>query len=214
MKLPLMPKATAVWMVENTTLTFDQIAAFCGMHALEVQGIADGEVAIGIAGLDPIANGQLTREEIARCEADPKARLTMVESTLPEPVARAKGARYTPVAKRQERPSAIAWLLRHHGDLADAQIGRLVGTTKATIDKVRDRTHWDMQNIKPQSPVILGLCTQEQLDSALDKLNRAADRARDLADRQARRQQREAEKAAAAAAAPAPTEEPAQPAES
>ena len=212
MKLPLMPKASAVWLVENTALTFEQIAAFCGMHALEVQGIADGEVAIGIAGLDPVANGQLTREELARCEADKSARLQLLDTSLPAPVVRTKGARYTPVSKRQERPSAIAWLLRHHGDLSDAQIGRLVGTTKSTIDKVRDRTHWDMQNIKPQSPVTLGLCSQEQLDSALDRINRAAQRAHDKTARDERRRHRDAGKAAAAAAAgPAMAEMPAEP---
>ena len=160
----LMPKATAVWLVENTSLSFEQIADFCGVHPLEVQGIADGEVAIGIVGLDPVANGQLTAEEIKRCETDPAARLKMVETTLPLPIARTKGARYTPVAKRQDRPDAIAWLVRHHPELADAQIGRLVGTTKSTIQKIRDRSHWDIQNIKPRSPVALGLGSEQQLD--------------------------------------------------
>src|SRR5262245_18612164 len=156
MAQPLMPKATAVWLVENTALSFEQIADFCGMHPLEVQGIADGEVAIGIVGLDPVANGQLTREEIERVEKDKAARLTLLSNELPQPAARAKGARYTPVSKRQDRPDAIAWLLRHHADIGDAQIARLIGTTKSTIQKVRDRTHWDMANIKPRNPVSLG----------------------------------------------------------
>jgi len=178
MTIPLMPKATAVWLVENTGLTFDQIAEFCGMHPLEVQGIADGEVAIGIVGIDPVSASQLTREEIARCEADPKARLVLQRKDLPEIVARPKGARYTPVAKRQDKPSAIAWLLRHHPELNDGQVGRLLGTTKSTIQKIRDRSHWDMQNIKPTSPVMLGLCSQEALDDAIAKAARADARAR------------------------------------
>src|SRR3954463_7100615 len=131
MSLPLMPKATAVWLVENTSLTFEQIAEFCGMHALEVQGIADGEVAIGIVGLDPIASGQLTREEIVRCEGDKAARLQIAKSELPEVGMRGKGANYTPVSKRQDRPHAIAWILRHHPELTDAQIRHLVGTTNS-----------------------------------------------------------------------------------
>ena len=197
MTLPLMPKATAVWLVENTSLTFDQIAEFCGMHPLEVQGIADGEVAIGIVGMDPVANGQLTREEIARVEADKSARLKMIETSLPVPVVHGKGARYTPVSKRQDRPNAIAWLVRHHPELTDAQVSRLVGTTKSTIEKIRDRTHWDMANIKPQNPVSLGLCTQQDLDDAIDKAHRAALRAKQNEERAKRRAERE--KAAAAA---------------
>ena len=197
MTLPLMPKATAVWLVENTSLTFDQIAEFCGMHPLEVQGIADGEVAIGIVGMDPIANGQLTREEIARCEADKTARLKMVENALPLPIVHGKGAKYTPVSKRQDRPNAIAWLVRHHPELTDPQISRLVGTTKSTIEKIRDRSHWDMANIKPQNPVSLGLCSQQDLDDAIDKAHRAAMRAKQNEERAKRRAERE--KAAATA---------------
>jgi hypothetical protein len=191
MTLPLMPKATAVWLVENTALTFDQIADFCGMHPLEVQGIADGEVAVGIVGMDPVANGQLTREEIARCEADKGARLKIVETSLPVPVVHGKGARYTPVSKRQDRPNAIAWLVRHHAELTDAQVSRLVGTTKSTIEKIRDRTHWDMANIKPQNPVSLGLCSQQDLDDAIDKAHRAAVRAKQNEERAKRRAERE-----------------------
>ena len=167
MTQPLMPKATAVWLIEKTSLTFDQIADFVGMHPLEVQAIADGEVAQGIIGYDPVLNGQLTREEIARAEADPNARLQMLPSTLPVPKSRGKGARYTPVSKRNDRPDAIAWLLRNHPKLTDAHIGKLLGTTKETIAKVRDRTHWNSANIKPRDPVILGLCTQSDLNAAL-----------------------------------------------
>lgn len=167
MTQPLMPKATAVWLIEKTSLSFEQIADFVGMHPLEVQAIADGEVAQGIIGYDPVQHGQLTREEIARCEADPNARLRMVEATLPVAKQRGKGARYTPISKRNDRPDAIAWLLRHHPQLTDAQIGKLLGTTKETIAKVRDRTHWNSANIKPRDPVILGLCTQSDLNAAL-----------------------------------------------
>jgi hypothetical protein len=213
MTLPLMPKATAVWLVENTSLTFDQIAEFCGMHPLEVQGIADGEVAIGIVGMDPVANGQLTREEIARVEGDKATRLKMVENALPLPVVHGKGAKYTPVSKRQDRPNAIAWLVRHHPELTDAQVSRLVGTTKSTIEKVRDRTHWDMANIKPQNPVSLGLCTQQDLDDAIDKAHRAALRAKQNEERAKRRAEREkaaktAAKAEEAKAEEAPAAEP------
>jgi hypothetical protein len=207
MPLPLMPKATAVWLVENTALSFEQIADFCGMHPLEVQGIADGEVAIGIVGLDPVANGQLTREDITRAEQDKAARLTLLANELPQPAARAKGARYTPVSKRQDRPDAIAWLLRHHGDIGDAQISRLIGTTKSTIQKVRDRTHWDMANIKPRNPVSLGLCSQDQLDEAVERANRARERKKLETERDQRRAARakeQAKEAKALADAPKP----------
>ena len=167
MAQPLMPKATAVWLIEKTSLTFDQVADFVGMHPLEVQAIADGEVAQGIIGYDPVLNGQLTREEIARCEADPSARLHMTHSALPVPKARSKGARYTPVSKRNDRPDGIAWLLRNHPQLTEQQIAKLLGTTKDTIAKVRDRSHWNSANIKPRDPVILGLVTQSDLNAAL-----------------------------------------------
>ncbi len=173
MAKPLMPQATAVWLVENTALTFEQIAEFCGLHPLEVQAIADEEVAVGMQGLDPIANGQLTREEIQRCEADPEARLRMAESDIPKPVSRPKGPRYTPLSKRQDKPDAVAWLLRHHPELSDAQIGRLVGTTKPTINAVRDRTHKNTPNLRPRSPVELGLCTREDLAAAIAKAIKA-----------------------------------------
>jgi hypothetical protein len=166
MALPLMPKATAVWLVENTTLSFEQIADFCGMHALEVQAIADGEVAVGIVGLDPVANGQISREEIERAEKDEGVILRLAAS--PE-LARqkAKGARYTPVSKRQDKPDAVAWLIKHHPELSDAQIGKLIGTTKDTIAKVRDRSHWNAANIKPRNPVTLGLCSEPDLEKAV-----------------------------------------------
>ncbi|MCK8787480.1 DUF1013 domain-containing protein [Roseomonas sp. NAR14] len=167
MTLPLMPKATAVWLIDKTALTFEQIADFVGMHPLEVQAIADGEVAQGIVGYDPIANGQLTREQVEKAENDPAARLSLVESSIPQPKPRSKGARYTPVSKRNDRPDAIAWLLRHHPELPDPVVGKLVGTTKETIAKVRDRTHWNSANIKPRDPVILGLCTQSDLNAAI-----------------------------------------------
>lgn len=202
----LMPKATAVWLVENTALSFEQIAEFCGMHPLEIQGIADGEVAIGIVGLDPIANNQLTRAEIERCEKDRDAKLEMLAADLPSPIQRTRGARYTPVSKRQDRPAAIAWLLRHHAELTDAQIGRLVGTTKPTIQKIRDRTHFDMANIKPTNPVVLGLCTQDALDEAIGRAARAAERARKEQERAARRAAKAAAAAEAAAKAEAPSE--------
>lgn len=167
MALPLMPKATAVWLVENTSLGFDQIAAFCGLHELEVQAIADGEVAVGMVGLDPIANGQLTKEEIKRCEKDPRTRLKMSIVDLPLPAARSKGPRYTPITKRGDKPDAIAWLIKHHPELSDTQVCRLIGTTKPTIAAVRDKTHWNAANIKPRSPVLLGLCSQRELEECL-----------------------------------------------
>lgn len=165
--LPLMPKATAVWLVENTSLTFEQVANFCGMHALEIQAIADGEVAVGIAGLDPVASGQITRAEITRCEHDPQAQLCLLYTGLPLSQSRPRGARYTPVSKRQDRPDAIAWLLKQHPELSDAQICKLVGTTKPTIVGIRDRTHWNITNIKPRNPVTLGLCSEADLENAV-----------------------------------------------
>jgi uncharacterized protein len=172
MPAPLMPKATAVWLIDKTKLSFEQIAEFCGLHKLEVQAIADGEVAEGINGLDPVANGQLTAEEIARCENDPRGRLKMIKSDLPQPVVRAKGPRYTPVSKRADKPDAIAYLVKHHPELLDAQVARLLGTTKETIAKVRERTHWNSSNIKPNNPVLLGLCKQADLDAAIKRAER------------------------------------------
>lgn len=167
MPQPLMPKATAVWLIDKTSLSFDQIAEFVNMHPLEIQAIADGEVAQGIVGFDPLGSGQLTREEIARCEADPAARLRMQESTIVLPKQRAKGGRYTPVSKRNDRPDAIAFLLRNFPALPDPVVAKLLGTTKDTIEKVRNKTHWNSANIKPRDPVILGLCTQSDLNAAV-----------------------------------------------
>ena len=177
MSLLLMPKATAVWLVDNSLLSFLQIGDFCNLHELEVQAIADGEVAIGIVGLDPVANGQLTKEEIERCEADPGERLKIAKSDIPQPVARQKGPRYTPVSKRADKPDAIAWLLRNQPDLSDAQIGRLIGTTKPTINAIRDRTHWNSSNLQPRSPVEVGLCSHQELhDVVVLAATRAAKR--------------------------------------
>ncbi len=166
----LMPKATAVWLVDNTSLSFEQIAGFCGLHALEVKGIADGDVAAGVRGADPISNGQLTREEIEKAENDPDYRMVAVEHEFADKLsAQKKGPRYTPLSRRQERPDAIAWLVRNHPEIPDSQIAKLIGTTKATIQAVRDRTHWNSQNIKPVDPVALGLCQQSELDAIVQK---------------------------------------------
>ncbi|HWM45967.1 MAG TPA: cell cycle transcriptional regulator TrcR [Xanthobacteraceae bacterium] len=163
---PLMPKATAVWLVENTALSFDQIAEFCKLHPLEVRSIADGDAAQGIKGLDPIQTGQLTRDEIEAAEANPnrKLKLAVPKVRLPEPATSRKGGRYTPVSRRQDRPNAILWLVRNHPELKDSQIMRLVGTTKSTIQAIRDRTHWNSASLQPMDPVTLGLCSQIQLD--------------------------------------------------
>jgi hypothetical protein len=196
MRSPLMPKATAVWLVENTALTFDQIADFCGLHPLEVQAIADGEVAVQMLGLDPVANGQTTAAEIERCQADPEARLKLLETAIPPQHQRHKGPRYTPIAKRQDKPDAVFYLLRNHPELSDAQICKLVGTTKPTINAVRDRTHWNSPNIKPRHPVGLGLCTLEELDQAVTKATRGkkslADIEAEIAARQAEEEDVEA----------------------
>jgi uncharacterized protein len=170
--LPLMPKATAVWLVENTALSFDQIGEFCGLHPLEVQAIADGEVAVQMLGLDPIANGQITIDEIERCQKDPASRLKISKEALPKPLVKHKGPRYTPIAKRQDKPNAIAWLVRNHPELSDGQVSKLVGTTKPTIQAIRERTHWNMTNIKPQHPVTLGLTTLEEIETAVRRANK------------------------------------------
>ncbi len=167
---PLMPKATAVWLVENTALTFEQIAEFCGLHVLEVKGIADGDVAQGIKGMDPISSGQLTRDEIKKAQDDPDYRLQLAKSKVSMPQIKTKRApKYTPLSRRQDRPNAILWLLRHHPELRDSQIMRLVGTTKPTIESIRDRSHWNSANLQPQDPVALGLCTQTDLDMEVRK---------------------------------------------
>ncbi|RPH74312.1 MAG: DUF1013 domain-containing protein [Hyphomicrobiales bacterium] len=174
-RAPLMPKATAVWLVENTALSFRQIADFCSLHELEVKGIADGDVAAGIKGMDPVTGGQLTRDEIARGEADASYRLKILESKVNIPVQRSTaGPRYTPVSRRGDRPDAIAWLLRYHPELPDSAIMKLVGTTKSTIASVKDRSNWNSSNIKPVDPVSLGLCSQLDLDFAVQKAARKA----------------------------------------
>ncbi len=180
----LMPKATAVWLVDNSSMTFEQIAEFCGLHPLEVKGIADGEVARDIRGADPISNGQLTREELDAAQADPKYRMKAQKSRHAELLKPAKKApRYTPVSRRQDRPDAIAWFVRNHPEITDAQIAKTLGTTKSTIDQVRNRTHWNATNVKPVDPVSLGLVGQLELDALVQK---AAERkARDDAKRRA-----------------------------
>ncbi len=171
---PLMPKATAVWLVDNTSLTFDQIANFCVLHPLEVKAIADDENAQGIKGMDPINTGQLTRDEIEKAQANPNHKLKMAEPKVSVPQLKRKGPRYTPLSKRQDRPNAILWLVRSHPELKDSQIIRLVGTTKNTIQAVRERTHWNSNNLAPMDPVTLGLCTQIGLDAEVQKAEKWA----------------------------------------
>ncbi len=166
---PLMPKATAVWLVDNTSLSFDQIAEFCKLHRLEVRAIADGESAQGIKGMDPFTSGQLTREELDKAQKDPEHRLKLAESKNVVPALKKKGPRYTPLSKRQDRPNAIYWLVRSHPELKDAQIIRLVGTTKNTIEAIRTGQHWNSSNLTPMDPVTLGLCTQIALDFEVGK---------------------------------------------
>ncbi|HHG90063.1 MAG TPA: DUF1013 domain-containing protein [Devosia sp.] len=168
----LMPKATAVWLIDNTGLTFEQIAAFCNLHTLEVQGIADGDVAGGVMGVNPIQAGQLTKEEIAAAEADPAYRLKLSDPKVHIPETKRRGPRYTPISRRNERPNAIKWLVRNHPELKDAQIIRLVGTTKSTIEAVRDGAHWNNANLTMMDPVTLGLCSQINLDMEVKKANK------------------------------------------
>lgn len=168
---PLMARATAVWLIDNTTLSFRQIGDFCGMHELEVQGIADGDVAAGVKGFDPVANNQLTAEEIKLAEADPSRRLRLKFNPASVGEEKRRGPRYTPLSKRQDRPAAILWLVKFHPELTDGQIAKLVGTTKPTIQSIRERTHWNIGSIDPIDPVALGLCRQSELDSAVMKAN-------------------------------------------
>ncbi|HEU5018504.1 MAG TPA: cell cycle transcriptional regulator TrcR [Pseudolabrys sp.] len=170
---PLMPKATAVWLLDNTALTFDQIAEFCKLHPLEVKAIADGDAAQGIKGLDPVQTGQLSRDQIAEAERDHDLRLSLnAPKVAVTPSDRKKGPRYTPVSRRQDRPNAILWLVRNHPELKDSQIMRLVGTTKSTIAAIRDRTHWNAANLTPMDPVTLGLCSQTDLDFEVQRANK------------------------------------------
>jgi hypothetical protein len=185
-RTPLMPKGTAVWLVENTSLTFDQIAEFCQLHVLEVKGIADGDVAHGIKGMDAISSGQLTREEIQRGQDDAKYHLKLSEPKVEIPeVKTKKGPKYTPVSRRQDRPNAILWLLRQHAELKDSQIMRLVGTTKPTIEAIRERTHWNSPNLQPADPVTMALCSQTDLDREVQKAARRLERERKVAEKDA-----------------------------
>jgi hypothetical protein len=170
MEYPLMRKATAVWLLDNTTLTFRQIATFCGLHELEVSGIADGEVAGGIRGIDPIINSQLTADEIKRCEANEELDLQLYKNPAAVGEKKSRGPKYTPLSKRQDKPAAIAWLVKFHPEITDGQISRLIGTTKNTIKAIRERTHWNINSLTPTDPVILGLCKQVELQAVLDKM--------------------------------------------
>ena len=178
MTLPLMPKATAIWLVENTALTFKQIADLCGMHELEIKGIADGEVGMGIKGLNPISTNQLTKEEIDKAANDPEHSLELIQNEITIQTERdPKQKKYTPLSKRQERPDAISWLLRNHPELKDSQVAKLVGSTKNMVVSIKNKTNWNMSNIRPQDPVGLGLCKQVDLDEALEKAERSQKRA-------------------------------------
>ncbi|MBO6866765.1 hypothetical protein SAMN04488045_2675 [Thalassococcus halodurans] len=170
----LHPKATAVWLVDNTTLTFKQIADFVGMHELEVQGIADGDVATGVKGFDPVANNQLDQDNIDKAEKDPLVKLKLKFNPAAHDEDKRRGPRYTPLSKRQDRPASILWLVKFHPELSDGQISKLVGTTKPTIQAIRERTHWNIANIQPIDPVALGLCRQSELDAAIQKASKKA----------------------------------------
>ncbi|UWQ08114.1 DUF1013 domain-containing protein [Aliiroseovarius crassostreae] len=172
---PIMAKATAVWLVDNTTISFKQIADFCGLHELEVQGIADGDVATGVKGFDPVANNQLDQSEIEKAEANPLHKLKLKFYAAAVGEEKRRGPRYTPLSKRQDRPNSILWLVKFHPELSDGQIAKLVGTTKPTIQSIRERTHWNIQNMEPIDPVALGLCKQSELDLAVQKASKSAD---------------------------------------
>ena len=173
MTLPLMPQATAVWLVENTSLSFQQVGDFCGLHVLEVQGIADEEVASGIKGKNPIASGELTIENIRECEKNNKKPLILIKSSNTASLKKKKSPRYTPLSRRQDRPNAISWVLKFHPEMSDGQISKLIGTTKFTINQIRERTHWNIANVSPKDPVMLGLCKQNDLTSAISKARRS-----------------------------------------
>ncbi len=201
MSEPLMPKATAEWLIENTMLTFEQIANFCQLHKLEIQALADGEINTGIMSASPISSGELTQEEITRCEENPKATLQMSKSDLPKPKARAKGPRYTPVAKRAEKPNAALFLIKKYPNMTDIQIAKLVGSTKPTVESIRNRTHSNMTNLKPSDPLLIGICKKEDLQKIIDRNQRKVEREA--------KAKAKAEKLAAAEAAKA-TEAPAE----
>ena len=193
-KLPLMPKATAIWLVDNTSLSFRQIGDFCGMHELEIKGIADGEVGVGIKGLNPITSGQLTKDEIDRCADNEDESLKIIENEISEKTEQSKKKKkYTPLSKRQDRPDAVYWLIRNHPELKDSQVARLVGSTKNIIDAIRKRTHWNMANIRPQDPIGLGICRQVELDEALAKAERSMKRAQKKKEKEERLRLQEAD---------------------
>ncbi len=196
MNKPLMPTATAVWLIDNTSLTFEQIADFCGLHKLEVEGIANEDVAYGVKGFDPIASGQLTLEIIERCQKDSNTKLELDEQAVNNNEKKRRQPRYTPVSRRRDRPDAIAWLLRNHPEISDGQVSKLIGTTKSTISTVRDRTHWNAPSIKPVDPVSLGLCSQKALDEAVQLGARrleSREKAKKRAERRAEKQMQEQE---------------------
>ncbi|HEX8643565.1 MAG TPA: DUF1013 domain-containing protein [Allosphingosinicella sp.] len=207
MAQPLMPHATASWLVDNSSLTFEQIAEFCGLHILEIQAIADDTAATKLTGRDPLRAGELTQEEIDRGQANPEYRLRMQKE--PDPTTRTKGPRYTPVSKRQDKPDGINWIIRNHPEVTDGQISKLIGTTRTTIAAIRDRSHWNIANIQPKDPVTLGLCSQRELDAVVAKAAKAAglepsaDNGRIDQDREALIEQLRAERSAAATAAEA-----------
>ena len=174
MNIPLMPQATAVWLVENTSLSFQQVGDFCGLHVLEVQGIADEEVATGIKGKNPIASGELTIENIKECEKNNKKPLILAKSNITSTSKKKKSPRYTPLSRRQDRPNAISWVLKFHPEMSDGQISKLIGTTKFTINQIRERTHWNIANVSPKDPVMLGLCKQNDLTAAISKARRSS----------------------------------------
>ena len=182
MALPLMQKATAVWLVENTSLTFRQIATFCGLHELEISGIADGEVAQGIRGMDPISTNQLTREEIENCERNADRNLELMINPAAKGEKKRRGPKYTPLSKRQDKPSAILWLVKFHPELTDGQISKLVGTTKNTIQSIRQRSHWNINNIQPLDPVALGLCKQVELDLQVERSSKKNVAVKEISD--------------------------------
>lgn len=169
---PLMPKATAVWLIDNTELTFEQIAEFCGLHVLEVQGIADGDVAQGVMGMDPVLKGVTTRESLEEAQKDPKKRIKFIEEFLDYVTVegKRKKAKYTPVARRQDKPDAVAWLVKHYPAMSDGQVSKLIGTTKKTIQDIRSKSHWNTNNLRPRDPVLLGLCTQTALEAMIATL--------------------------------------------
>jgi hypothetical protein len=193
MNLPLMPKATAVWLIENTSLTFKQIADFCGLHELEIKGIADGDVAVGIKAYNPILSNQLTREEIEASSKDPSRPLKLVEKNIEFEVKKMVGTKYTPISQREDKPSAISWLTKNYPILTDAQICKLVGSTKGTVDAIRNRKHWNMSNISPKDPVMANLCSQTDLQEAIDKAKRKQ-------ENEIKKKEREAKKIAKAKA--------------